>query len=80
MMGFYVLQFATYKVRVDVFSFLYSKSILAKLSQFVFGATFGELRWQFVSRQFVSICSCLIRDYCLSVFKLAWLSGLCARL
>ena len=47
---------------------LYSKLLLAKLSLLVFGATFAEWHWQFIS-----ICSCFIRDECLSVVKLAWL-------
>ena len=36
---------------------LYSNILLAKLSLFVFGALFAE--WQC---QFISICSCFIRD------------------
>ena len=58
----YALRFVTYKGSVDAFSLLYSKLLLAKLSLFVFGA---EWHWQFIS-----ICSCFIRDYCLSVVKL----------
>ena len=34
------------------------------------GATFAELLWQFIG-----ICSCFIRDLCLSVVKRAWLIG-----
>ena len=39
---FCALQFATCKVSVDAFSLLYYKLLLAKLSLFVFGATFAE--------------------------------------
>ena len=69
-MWLYALRFNTCKVSVDAFSLLYSKLLHAKLSLFVFGATFAEWHWQVIS-----ICSCFIRDLCLSVVKLAWLSG-----
>ena len=49
--------FFTCKVSVDAFSLLYFKLILKKLCLFVFGATFAEVRWQFIS-----ICSCCIRE------------------
>ena len=65
-MWLYALRFVTCKVSVDAFSLLYSKLLLAKLSLFVFGATFADWQWQFIS-----ICSCFIRDQCLSVVKLA---------
>ena len=69
-MWFYALRFATCKVSLNAYSLVYYKLLLAKLSLFVFGATFAELLWQFIS-----ICSCFMRDQCLSVVKLAWLSG-----
>ena len=47
------------------FSLLYSKLIHAKLSLFVFGATFAEWYWQVIS-----LSSCFICDKCLSVVKL----------
>ena len=37
----YVFQFVTCKIRVDTFSLLYSKFLLAKLCLFVFGAIFA---------------------------------------
>ena len=43
-MWLYALWFVTCKVSVDAFSLLYSKLFLAKLSVFVFGATFAEWR------------------------------------
>ena len=58
--------FFAYKVNVDAFSMLYYK--LLQYVILVFGATFAEWHWQFIS-----ICSCFIRDECLSVVKLAWL-------
>ena len=55
----YVLRFVTCikQVSVDAFSLLYSKLLLAELSQFVFGSTFVESHWQFFS-----IRSCFVRD------------------
>ena len=53
-MWLYALQFVTCKASVDAFSLFNSKLLIAKLSLFVFGA---ESHWQFVS-----ICSCFIRD------------------
>ena len=53
----YALQFASRKFSVDAFSLLYSQLLLKKLSLLVFGATFAEMHWQFIS-----ICSCFIRD------------------
>ena len=41
-MWLYALRFVTFKVSIDAFSLLYSKLILAKLSLFVFGATFAD--------------------------------------
>ena len=65
----YALRFVTCKVSVDAFSFSYSKLLLAKLCLFAFGATFAEWHWQFIS-----IRSCFIRDYCLSMVERPWLS------
>ena len=74
-MRLYALQFVACKVSVDGFSLLYSKLLHAKLSLFVFGANFAESHWQVIM-----ISSCFIRELCLSVAKLAWLSGQCLRL
>ena len=60
-----------YAKRVDAFSLFYFKILSCKLSLFVLG---GESHWQFIG-----IYNCFITDQCLSVVKLAWLSGLCAR-
>ena len=38
-------------------SVFYSKLLLAKLSLFVFGASFAKSHWQFIST-----CSCFVRD------------------
>ena len=54
------LRFVTCNISVDALSLLYSKN----LCLFVFVAIFAEWNWQFIS-----ICSCFIRDYCLSVVK-----------
>ena len=53
----YVFNFFKCKFNVEAFSLLYSKLLYAKLCLFVFDATFAASRWQFVS-----ICSCFIRD------------------
>ena len=54
-MWLYALRFDTRKFSVDAFSLLYYKLLLAKLCLFVFGATFAEWHWQFIS-----ICSCCL--------------------
>ena len=41
-MRLYALRFVTCKVSVDAFSLIYFKFLLAKLSLFVFAATFAE--------------------------------------
>ena len=69
-MWLYVLRFVINKVSMDAFNVLHSKFLLAKLSLFVFGATFAESIWQLIS-----IFSCYVGDKYLSVVKLAWLSG-----
>ena len=71
-------QFVTCKVSLGAISLLYSILLLAKLSlvplsgilSLVYGATFAESHWKFIS-----ICSCFCCDDCLSVVKLVWLSG-----
>ena len=65
-MWLYALRFFSHEVSMDAFSLVYPKLLLATLSLFVFGATFAESRWQYIS-----ICSCFIRDQCLSNIKLA---------
>ena len=62
------MRFVTCNESVDAFIFLNSKLLIAKSSLFVFGATYAELHWQFVS-----ICSCFIRDQFLSVVMLEWI-------
>ena len=64
----YALRFVISKLSVDAFSLLYSKLLHAKLSLFVFGAHFAESLWQVIS-----IFSCFIRDYYLSVVRLEWI-------
>ena len=66
----YTLRFVTCKVSVDAFSLSSSELLFAKLCPFIFGATFAESYWQFIS-----ICSCFVRDQCLLAVKRAWLSG-----
>ena len=62
------LRFVTCKVIVDAFSLLYSKLLLTKLSLFGFCAIFADSHGQFIS-----ICSYLIRNLCLSVIELEWI-------
>ena len=50
----YALRFVTWKVSVSAVSLLFPNLLFAKLSLIVFGA---ESHWQFVS-----ICSCFIRN------------------
>ena len=65
-MWLYALRFVSCNVCVNAFIFLYSKIFIAKLSLFVIGA---ESHWQFIS-----MCSCFVRDWCLSVVERTWLS------
>ena len=68
-MWFYALQFVSCKASVDAFS-LFFNLFFVKFCRFVSGAYFDESHWLFIS-----ICSCFIHDYYLSVFKRARLSG-----
>ena len=56
-MCLYALQFFTCIISVDGFSLLFSKLILTKLYQFVFGATFAA--WHF----FITIEKSKLDDY-----------------
>ena len=56
-MWLYPLRFVTCKDSLDTFNLLYSKLLHAKLSLFVFVATFAESHWQVIS-----VYSCFICD------------------